>query len=202
MRAKEILDEITRPSSINHAEQILRNAGYRSMGTGVSGRVFNKPGADHVLKLFNITDVAYTNFVNLAQRSNNVHFPKFKGKLIKVNDEYNAVQMEKLMPVPDTSGSYFPSCFVKSPPYKSYEVAKMLDRYLRMLVGRPAYYGDPTETIVEKRLNELERDQPGITEACNLIASIVDGDVDIDLHSFNMMLRGNTLVITDPIVSN
>ena len=108
----------------------------------------------------------------------------------------HAIQMEKLTPVPDSSGSYLPS----SASLLSNKVSATLSAYLDILAGRPSKYGYPSIEVTEIRMDEFEEDQPGIKEACHLISDILDNTMIVDLHQYNMMLRGQTLVITDPVV--
>lgn len=90
------LVEFTRPKSISHAMEILQGAGYKPLGMGSFGAVYQKPGASYVLKLFDSADVGYQQYIALAQKNPNPHFPKFFGKMIKVTEDYYAVRMERL----------------------------------------------------------------------------------------------------------
>ena len=99
------LNELSRPPKVGNAAEILNNAGYDQLGQGAYARVFGKPGANHVLKLFSTEDSAYLDFVSLVNQHPNPHFPKFKGKMMKVTDNYYAIQMEKLTAFPDNDNS-------------------------------------------------------------------------------------------------
>lgn len=93
------INEITRPESIRDARFILSRYGYGQLGHGVYGSVFGKENEPFILKLFSIQDSSYVAYLNLITRVNNPHFPQVKGKPIKVNNEYYAVQLERLEPI-------------------------------------------------------------------------------------------------------
>jgi len=185
-----MLQELSIPPTMGKAIRILQDAGYEHMGAGNFAEVYRKPGDNHVIKLFGFSDLAYPKFVQLAQSTSNPHFPKFKGKLMKVTKDYYAVRMEKLNPI--TEGA-IPYSGIKM---SSASLAYAINDYVRLKKGLGNNYipDDKVKTIME----ELELSQPGITEACDFIAGMTD--VYPDIHKNNLMLRGKTLVITDPVV--
>ena len=181
----EVLDEITRPGQGN-AEYMLEKAGYEKLGQGVSGTVYAKPGEDSVLKLFQSWDKSYKLFVNFTLQHPNIHYPKFKGKMMKITDNYYAIRMEKLTPL-------------------SQEHAKMvrtMKDYITQRIATRFREINPDEaTWWQRDMEILETKQPGITEVCEELAKFVDeSQSGLDLQAANVMLRGNTLVITDPVV--
>ena len=178
----EVLDEITRPTQ-GSASYILDKAGYVRTGVGINAEVFVKPGANYVLKLFNAQDQAYKNFANMTIRHPNVHFPVFKRKIIPVNDRYYAVRMEYLTPLP-----------------KDYQ--GMLDVMKRYIGGwRKSDPGSDHRSMAAVDMEYVETQQPGITEACDLLADFIKSNhYALDLHVGNVMMRGNVLVIIDPVV--
>jgi hypothetical protein len=170
----ETLSEMSRPD-LREAEQKLFAAGYEKIGTGTWGDVYSKPGDSLVLKLFHPGDQAYTDFVTLAlQHQNNPHFPKFHGKMMKVTDDYNAVRMEKL--TPNTSK----------------ELAEVLEDYLNVLSGAGQY-------VSKTKLWPLLLKNPKLKEACKIIAEKILKTHYLDLQPQNIMMRGNTVVFTDPV---
>ena len=175
----EVLDEITRPGQGN-AEYMLEKAGYEKIGYGMYANVFAKPGADHVLKLFGYRDQAYRDFVNMTIQEPNIHFPKFKGKMMKVTKDYYAIRMEKLEPLSQDKKDTLELM-------RHYIYAFVRDRF------QPFYRATEMEN--------LEKMQPGITEACDLLARLmINNRLALDLHMKNAMMRGNTIVITDPVI--
>ena len=181
----QVLDEITRPDTMGNAQSILLKAGYKQIGAGWYADVYAKPDADHILKLFSVTDTAYPKFVNMTIQNPNIHFPKFKGKMMKVNEHYYAVRMEKL-----TSFG------------KTMDIVGEIEDYI---AGYANYGKSWPETDVRgkevtEEMAQLEKTQPGITKACDLISKLIrSGLVGIDLHPGNLMMRGDTIVFTDPV---
>ena len=179
----EILDEISRPKR-SEAHNILMNAGYEMLGYGIFANVYAKPGENGVLKLFDSEDEAYQKFVYMAMSNPNPHFPKFKGKMMKITDEYYAIRMEKLTPLPDT------------PDTASY--AKKISAYVKLIQNKSGRIRSDADELISD-IDEIEKEQPGIKYACNMIGNRFKEEI-IDIHNDNIMLRGNILVITDPVI--
>lgn len=196
MRSTEFLSELNFPNSRDDAEKRIQDAGYVNIGSGSNATVFNKPDSPYALKLFDSADKAYIDYVRLCINNPNPHFPKFKGKMMKVTSNYYAVRMEKLNPNPKSYQAY------KDKLGESYstkdEIADLLKEYGRT----KEIYPDLTNLnayrlgVVDK-MNKLNTVQPGIREAVDLISDIPG--VKNDIHWGNIMFRGETLVIIDPV---
>lgn len=175
----DILDEITRPRLMNHAEEILLAAGYEKAGHGLYANVFIRPGENSVLKLFNAEDQAYIDFYNLVRNSNDIHFPKFKGRLMKITEWYYAARMEKLEPLPPTMYGFNTAI-----------IMARLDDLLK----------DRRLNAQEERMLQFMREvQPGFIEVCEYLEKTLGENHYLDLHAGNVMLRGDTMVVTDPV---
>lgn len=174
------LKEITRPKTTVHADEILHHAGYKRLGSGLFATVYHKPGQDTVLKLFR-PDMGYIQFVNTTLQHPNIHFPKFRGKLMKVTPHYYAIRMELLEPLTSQIEMRRP------------RVENVIQEYIKALAYNTDY------EYLEEALEQLELEQPGIKQACEILANNLDEN-NIDLHYNNIMLRGNTIVITDPFL--
>ena len=176
----KVLNEITRPPLIM-AEYILFKAGYKRLdkNDAVFAQVYARPGADHVLKLFKSKDTAYMAFVDLVMKNKNIHFPVFKGRLIRVTNQYHAIQIERLTPAVEIPELGNPLT-----------IGRTMENYMS---AAPDEYR-------EKQMNMIEKYQPGIKAACDLIADKLTPTYELDLHGQNIMMRGNVLVITDPVM--
>lgn len=168
----EHLDEISRPDNIDLAVTRLINAGYHFVGQGFFAKVMGKESSNTVLKLFNASDKAYINFIKLVKAHTNVHFPVFRGKLMKVTDKYYAVRMERLRKNDD------------------FRTAHRIRDYL----------SDPKDEHNIQKIENL--DQPKLTEALDIIIEDMKlhGYVQ-DMGVNNICWRGDTVVIIDPYVS-
>jgi len=192
LNESEMLDEISRPSKMDDATRILYNAGYEQVGEGYYAEVFARPDDKYVLKLFDYRDAQYRKFVAMAMNNRNPHYPQFRGKLIKVAAEYYAVRMEMLSPLSNTGAGW----------NSKSDVIRAITRYCW------EYWNESCAPSAQKLLNptspeitidELEKHQPGIKQACKNIVDILSNINQLDIHGDNVMMRGNVLVITDPV---
>ena len=87
-------------------KEFLLTHGFRSIGAGSFGAVFEKPGYPWLFKIFN-QDPAYLAYLKYAiQHQSNPNVPKIKGKILKINDDTYAVRTEKLKTLALLNDSY------------------------------------------------------------------------------------------------
>ena len=178
---QKVINELAFPETFKGAVDRLKSAGYNSLGSGYYGQVFEKPGADYVLKVFSNRDKAYTEFVNLVKSNSNDHFPKFRGDLVKINDAYSAIRMEKLNPNTDE------------------KIASYLDYYISDgKTDYDEYFNGFDEEEADDVIYDMFESDPSLRSACNLIKSKLAKKFNIDIHDDNIMWRGTTPVIIDP----
>ncbi len=184
MRYSEIrIDELYRPKSVDDASLHLLVGGYSPLGKGAYGEVWYKEGSSYVLKLFTTEDTAYVDFLKLAkQHQDNPSFPKFFGKLIRINDSVYAVRMEKL-----TKYKYDPTLIYKYMRYRD-------DNYVRN-------EADATSLVAMEFADSMEfmEDHQDLQAACDLIIDNLLPKYRLDIKQDNFMMRGGTIVITDPV---
>lgn len=176
------LNELSRPGTREQAELALIHGGYERVAGGTYGVVYGKPGATTVLKLMHKKDVAYLAFVNLAMKhQSNPHFPRFSGKLIRLNDDYRAVRMERLVAGKGAEDNY-----------RSF-IAYALDLY----IARKGNFSSMMPHYIES-IQKAFYENPDLQDACDLIVANLGQYVN-DLHPANVMFRGSTVVIIDPV---
>lgn len=178
MRYKDIITETSRPDSRLLAHEVLLKAGYDVLGSGCYASIYEKPGASYVLKLFDSVDTAYLAFLRLAQaNSSNPHFPKLFKKPVLVAPGYFAIRMEKL------------STYHGDP-----ELFKIY------MIYRDYKFKDPTSHYANRMgdAEELFYENPSLKEALDLLIDNMPGDCLIDMQPTNVMVRGTTIVFTDP----
>ena len=161
--------------SLDVAAQHLEKNGYEFLGAGSYGTVLQKPGVPYVLKLFGANDLAYISFIELARKNEaNPHFPRFYGKLVKVTNDYYAIRME---------------------PLDRYRYDSTL---IYVYMRDRNYYRDnePSDQFYDAM--ELMEEYPLLQQACDIILDNLQ-NFKIDIRNDNLMLRGKTIVITDPI---
>lgn len=75
---------------------IMKEYNWYPVGKGKYGFVFTKDGYPYIIKVF-MKDTAYLKWLNFAkQNQDNPYVPKIRGKVVKINDYFMAVRLEKL----------------------------------------------------------------------------------------------------------
>lgn len=181
------LYEISRPRSFQEMSRVLGDKGYQMLGNGYYSTIWERPGAASVLKIMSAKDQAYLDFANMTKQSPNPHFPKLFGKIIRINQEYWAIRMERLQPNDAWDAhSRAIRAYIVGEKGVSTQVANRLLRD-----DLPVNYED---------IDELFGDFPRLKEACDLVIDLA-GVHALDCHSDNIMRRGDTPVITDPVAN-
>jgi hypothetical protein len=162
-------------------QNFFKKHGFKKLGTGKYGIAYENPNLSYVLKIFDLADTGYLNFVSLVLANSNIHFPKFIGKPMKISNDLMAIRMEKLE--------------------KNSDGWKLFKEYLNhFMIGKilPSYkYNETTEEIIDKFGQSM-------IDALNLITTITPKNeftLTFDIHPGNVMHRGNTPVIIDPFTS-
>jgi hypothetical protein len=130
-----------------------------------------------VFKIFT-GDPAYRSWLGyVAANQGNEHVPKLRGNPFKIRSGTYAIRMEKLKPLPDN--------YTDDP-----------------LIDAVMFGGLPLTQKSESTLTDLGH--PDLVAVLKAIMKIAyyDRNYDTDLHRYNVMMRGNTLVITDPLVDS
>lgn len=149
----------------------LNNMGYKkyNIGSGYYGQVYARPEDNFVVKIFR-HDVGYTKFLEFIRSNiNNPYVPKLKGKIIKLPNRYSIVRIEKLKKI-------------------DYELFSQIEF---------ASYNDRNKPLID----EINKKYPGLLDFIDQLRNEVknsQGKIGYDLHPGNMMMRGDTPVITDP----
>ena len=165
----------------------LNNHGFRVMGYGSFGVVWENPKLPYVLKVFSANDSAYIDWISVArQNKNNPHMPRFvSARLLTITPEVLAIRMEKLSPVINQEKNVI------------YESSSLLqERY------------NPSEQIKlvgfdtdQRHLRYFCQTHPQWLPALDIVKNFSNNSgYRLDFHDKNIMVRGDdTLVITDPV---
>lgn len=152
----------------------MKNEGWDEIGHGGFAVVFAHPNYPYVVKVFH-NDNAYRHYFQYVKRNqNNPHVPKVRGGIITLNDRSHAVRLERLEPLSGPT----------DPILKKY-IDPTLDPYIENLDNEQNY------TFLMRKWPELYH--------AMLDADMMGGRVDIKYD--NVMKRGNTLVLSDPVAS-
>ncbi|RYD65188.1 MAG: hypothetical protein EOP83_07935 [Verrucomicrobiaceae bacterium] len=156
----------------------LESKGFKRLGDGEYGGVFDHPSfkGRYVLKVFR--DPMYEAFLGYcAKHPQNPHLPKIVGKVMPIGKLAHMVRIERLQDMP-----------------KQLFVNLKLDRIVASLEWPPTSHPEQMalqNAIQQGNLHSLYTTLMSLTQA-------KPGRGRIDLHYGNFMLRGETIVISDP----
>lgn len=163
-------------TAINKFIDSLKKMGYEleHMGSGMYANVFKRPNDPYVIKIFS-QDTGYLKYVQYClQHQDNPHVPKFRGKIIRISGDTYAVRIEVLQP------------YQQGINYEADYAAHQLIQYDTMFGGLAQH-------------PDIEAYSPELKQLFVDLANLFGATTLTDLHKTNIMMRGNTLVITDPV---
>lgn len=158
-------------------QKYMVDNGFKPLGApGQAGTAFENPSYPWVFKLFS-HDPAYLYFIKYAkQHQDNPNIPKFKGNIMKINQNTFVIRMEKLV---RGSGPEF-------------------DKVISMLSNLSEIYD--VHAMPDYHRLYLQQNYPGLYQAVYDLAN--RSKYFLDLHRGNIMQRENgELVLMDPIMA-
>lgn len=158
-------------------EKYLADSGYKLLGSGFFANVWAKPGERFVIKVGNNDTIndCYLDFLKFIQGKQSPHLPKI-GR-IRNYDGWYIIPIERLEPL------HLPT---------NREDAQFVHAYWK------CYKRFKKEEFC-KQADEGKIKYPDLTEILEQIRDEFINTCGLDIGYTNMMLRGNTLVITDPL---
>ena len=176
-------------------KQVLTRYGFKQIGFGTFASVWAHPDLDYVLKTFSQRDKAYLNWVTVCSaHKNNPYLPKFISvKPLQLATGVYAVRMERLAPAPfnyeriaDNISKLVSDCIYDRPDIKTIE---------DMVQHIQTKHGSSLEYL-KSYVNDVQ-----LLQAILLIVEFIrSGQGHPDINVRNIMLRGNTIVFTDPVI--
>ena len=165
----------------NKFKEYMDANGFSHKGMGAYGTVFEKPGYEWLFKLYK-NDPAYDEFIRYSKKhADNPHLPKFYGAKIKINDDTSCIRTEKLTKLP-------------------YDMYRQYMEYFTAVFAILAERVDPNDSTYDQLYREYEqfsRKHPNLFEVLKYI--FTESAYYPDLHNGNIMMRGKTLVFSDPV---
>lgn len=157
-------------------QDYMKELGFEYINKGKYGAVFDKPGADYVVKIIK-DDSCYLDFVRYCKdNQNNPHLPKIKGNIIKLGHRGYLVRLEKLTPLSPAE-------------FKETGIFEFLRKY------EDKFWMSPDE---RKLASDFEEQNKKMANTLIELKERTPMDCHFDLHEDNVMKRGNTYVIIDP----
>lgn len=172
-KAVEIFKDyrITVNKKLKQFSNYMLENGFNELGSGISGLAFEKPSYPWVFKIFT-DDNGYLFYLNYARSNqNNPHVPKIKGGPIKITADTFLIRVEKLTDL--------------SPAMHRSELVELITS-----IDWPDDYTKELRNIFVKKYPHV----------VPVLDAIISSGYSLDLHKGNLMTRGNTLVITDPLL--
>jgi hypothetical protein len=152
----------------------LESRGFVHLGSGAFGGTYEKAGYPWIFKVFK-NDDAYRYYIKYAMAHQaNINLPRVKGRVIKINDETYAVRLEKLSPI---------------------DKVLYLDLYAAVRAMVTSEGMIPHRETAEF-IDSFRKEYPGIYE---IIGDMLKLPYRLDFTQDNIMIRGNTPVVIDPI---
>jgi hypothetical protein len=186
------------------------------LGSGVFGIVFSRPGKNYVYKVFKADDWGYRKYLKyMLDNQDNPHVPKIIGKPLRLRlrdktggevetpDEVKLsglsignnlpaykridlvmVKLERLEPLDFTNIFHD----------EAWDAVRRILDAMRILDS--IYTNDTEKARAKKEIEYYKKLKPDLLVLLESIHNL--SNADIDLHSQNVMMRGDTIVITDP----
>lgn len=156
----------------------LEEKGFTCVGIGNYTAVFDHPsfGGRYVLKVF--ADPFYEDFLGWCAANPNPHLPKVVGKVMKLGEVGRMVRLEKLKPMT----------------MRRWDWTK-IERFNDML-KRPDAYTDAQKHALAA--GAVKKGLTGLFQTFEDVIAAAPAGAVMDVHDGNFMLRGDTVVITDP----
>ena len=156
----------------------LAELGWTLIGHGQFSLVYGNPKFNYVLKIFTQDTPGSIEWLEyVVANQNNPFLPRVHGKMWRISHTAYAIRMERLMPFKSKTDPVF---------------AKYIDPELQSRHWE--------EIFVEENTEFLEANWPDLASAFETILDLSQYNGDDDLNLSNIMKRGNSLVITDPVV--
>lgn len=162
----------------------MRNIGWTEAHTkGYYSNVFLKPGEPYAIKINKRLDRSYAWFALIAAKFPNEHFPKIgNAKIFKVgSDNYRMYAIEKLKPFEYTEERHIIANLCRWSASTKEDTQQQLSYWKEF----------------ENMIPTLKEQTNGLISACQILQKYNKGFF-VDIHYNNIMLRNNTVVITDP----
>lgn len=174
--AKDLRGYLPQLTTRGISDELSTHHEFEPIGSGVYGTALGHPRLPYVVKVFKSMDTGYQTFVHLAMaHQSNPHFPRFRGRLVKIGNFSMGIRMERLLPM-----------------------AMSRFEEIEMLFNQLAANREP-DRAPGSLADEVLTKWPKLEEAFKLLRMARPAGVKFDLHSGNVMERSDgTPVITDP----
>jgi len=180
------------------ASEIMQARGWERLGGGLAGQVVTPPNYPWAIKFYK-DDPAYEAFVSYClEHPDNPHLPKFRGKAVQIARDTKALRVEKLQKM----------TAVEHRPLEEWMAAKNFSRdhqeFATSFFDRTLKSSTPMDA--QKKMEALQQRAMEFQNANSGLCSTIEDlhrkfpEFEIDLHGTNVMKRGPTKVLIDPLI--
>jgi hypothetical protein len=180
IKAKEIFEQDCRDVKLDDQleqwKDVMNHYGFEHLGSGSNGSAYMYPGYSWVFKIFRGDD-AYLCFIRyVLSNQDNPNLPKIKGGIIQITSDTYLVRLEKLHPL--LPGEYD-------------KISVVIDDMAYSLIDRRSYH--ELSNHQKRSINKFPWIYKFLKYWCDNIV------YDLDLRESNIMVRGDTPVLLDPV---
>jgi hypothetical protein len=219
MRAKELISEMPDNRHLEKIQAHLSRNGYTMLGSGMSAMVYSKDSSTVIKFIFpwDVTTLEYEqqavlNFYNMCQKLNSPYLPRYisidgqhHATFVLDGEEFFMIALEKLNKV--LEGSYDEAIVWLISDFVGNQLS--WDDFLADVedpITWKHYEHNPSDEFIGDLLEYVSRNSHDIEakwkpffEVCEAVFwTGVRHGYAWDLHTENVMMRGDTPVITDP----
>jgi hypothetical protein len=155
----------------------LEKLGWTLLGSGMFSLVYSNPKYEYILKIFTEHTGGVDWLKYVVANQNNPFLPRVYGKMWRISPTAYAVRMERLTPFTSKTDPVF---------------AKYIDPELNSRSWEEIFWPENEDFLKEH--------WPDLLAAFETILDLSSYNGDDDLNLSNIMKRGDSLVITDPVV--
>jgi hypothetical protein len=186
----------------------LKDKGTNVLGRGSFALALKHSSKSEVIKFW-IKDSSYDDFIEYVQKNPSPHFPKLHSKPKELSafflrpvdfpEKIKYVRMEELTKIPEDLSDAWVEVMLKSPRYDSMDEA--VEGWLEILDKEKDESHLKDQARVIKLFGTTKAELEGFWKFAERFYKtlIVNKGHSFDIHDENIMMRGNTLVFTDPI---
>lgn len=187
------------------ADEYAAQLGFKSIGSGHYSRVYMKPNLPYIIKIFSNGDTNYISWVKWCRtNAANPYVPKFRGAVTRINHSLSVIRIERLTE-PNIDSKVFASLIsgIAKNGLDGFKESFLNTKISRFNNANHICKFYPHAVLMPNRSPNIPVLIKSIQEDLDLkqicLRLYEFGPDAIDLHPDNIMMRGDQIVIIDPV---